>query len=186
MPEGEPTVQEPAVEIDTPNGDAFTIRPVEERDLPALEWDGAFLHFRRLFRQAYEDMRLGTRFLLMMEHKADGEMVGQVFIQWNSSDPRFADGRRRGYLYALRIKPAYRERGLGTRMMHAAEDALRRRGMDTASIGVEKDNPRARALYERRGYRVIADDPGRWSYIDHKGEKREVSEPAWLMEKKLP
>ncbi len=165
--------------------DEFTVRPVEERDLSALEWDGTFLHFRRLFRQAYEDMRLGTRYLLMMEHAPSGEMVGQVFIQWNSSDPRFADGRRRGYLYALRIKPDYRERGLGTRMIRAAEDVLRRRGMDTASIGVEKNNPRARALYERSGYRVIADDPGRWSYIDHEGNSREVLEPAWLMEKKI-
>jgi ribosomal protein S18 acetylase RimI-like enzyme len=113
-------------------------------------------------------------------------MVGQVFIQWNSSDPRFADGLRRGYVYALRVKPAYRERGLGTRMIRAAEEVLRRRGMDTASIGVEKENPRARALYERQGYRIIADDPGRWSYIDHQGNQQEVSEPAWLMEKKIP
>jgi len=167
------------------NGEEFVIRPVEESDLPALEWDGMFLHFRRLFRQAYEDMRLGTRYLLMMEHKPSGEMIGQVFIQWNSSDPRFADGRRRGYLYALRIKPAYRKRGFGSRMIQAAEEVLRRRGMDTASIGVEKDNPRAHALYERQGYRVIADDPGRWSYIDHQGNKQEISEPAWLMEKKI-
>jgi ribosomal protein S18 acetylase RimI-like enzyme len=165
--------------------DEFVVRPMEERDLLALEWDGEFLHFRRLFRQAFEDMRLGTRYLLVMESNPTGEMVGQVFIQWNSSDPRFADGSRRGYLYALRIKPAFRERGLGTRMIRAAEEVLRRRGMDTASIGVEKNNPRARALYERQGYRIIAEDPGRWSFIDHCGIVQEVFEPAWLMEKKI-
>ncbi len=164
---------------------AFAIRPIEEKDLPALEWDGVYLHFRRLFRQAYEDMRIGTRHLLMMEHTPTGGMVGQVFIQWSSSDPRFADGARRGYLYALRVKPAFRSRGLGTRILAAAEEELRRRGMDTASIGVEKGNPRARALYERLGYRVIADDPGRWSYLDHEGNIQEVLEPAWLMEKRL-
>ncbi len=165
--------------------DEFIIRPLAEKDLPALEWDGAYLHFRRLFRQAYEDMRLGTRFLLVMEHRPSGEIVGQVFIQWNSSDPRYADGSRRGYFYALRIKPAFRERGLGSRLIQAAEYELRRRGMDTASIGVEKDNPRAHALYERHGYRVIADDPGRWHYTDHQGIVQEVTEPAWLMEKKF-
>jgi ribosomal protein S18 acetylase RimI-like enzyme len=168
-----------------PEADEFHIRPVEERDLSALEWDGTYIHFRRLFRQAYEDMRIGTRQLLMMEHKETGEMIGQVFIQWTSSDPRFADGARRGYLYALRIKPAFRGRGLGTRILIAAEDELRRRGMDTAAIGVEKNNPRARALYERQGYRIIADDPGRWSYLDHEGNIQEVLEPAWLMEKRL-
>jgi ribosomal protein S18 acetylase RimI-like enzyme len=170
---------------ETTAGGEFLIRPVEEPDLPALEWDGMYRHFRRLFRQTFEDMRLGRRYLLVMEHHPGGEMVGQVFIQWNSSDPRYADGRRRGYLYALRVKPAYRGRGLGTRLIQAAEAVLRGRGMDTASIGVEKNNPRARALYERRGYRVIADDPGCWSYIDDQGRTREVREPAWLMEKQL-
>jgi ribosomal protein S18 acetylase RimI-like enzyme len=165
--------------------DEFSIRPIEERDLPALEWDGTYIHFRRLFRQAYEDMRIGTRQLLMMECKTTGEMIGQVFIQWTSSDPRYADGAKRGYLYALRVKPAFQNRGLGTRILEAAEKELRRRGMNTASIGVEKNNPRARALYERRGYRIIADDPGRWSYVDHEGNIQEVLEPAWLMEKRI-
>ena len=181
---GNDLVETAAVEART-DANAFAIRPIEEKDLSALEWDGMYLHFRRLFRQAFEDMRIGTRHLLMVEHMPTGGMVGQVFIQWSSSDPRFADGSRRGYLYALRVKPAFRSRGLGTRILFAAEDELRRRGMDTASIGVEKDNPRARALYERLGYRVIADDPGRWSYFDHEGIIQEVVEPAWLMEKRI-
>jgi ribosomal protein S18 acetylase RimI-like enzyme len=163
----------------------FIVRPLEERDLPALEWNGEFLHFRNLFRQAFEDMRIGTRLLLVIEHRPSGEIVGQIFIQWNSSDPRFADGRRRGYLYSLRVKPAFQRRGLGRRLMDAAEEILRQRGMDTASIGVEKDNRDARSLYERQGYRIIAEDPGCWSYIDHLGKRQEVSEPAWLMEKKV-
>ncbi len=168
-----------------PETDEFAIRPIEEQDLPALEWGETYIHFRRLFRQAYEDMRIGTRQLLMMEHRTTGEMIGQVFIQWSSSDPRYADGAKRGYLYALRVKPAFQNRGLGTRILEAAEEELRRRGMTTASIGVEKNNPRARALYERRGYRIIADDPGRWSYVDHEGNIQEVLEPAWLMEKSI-
>lgn len=163
----------------------FIVRRLEERDLPALEWNGEFLHFRTLFRQTFEDMRLGTRLLLVMEHRPSGEIVGQIFLQWNSSDPRFADGQRRGYLYSLRVKPAFQRHGLGTRLMDAAEEILRQRGMDTASIGVEKTNRDARSLYERQGYRIIAEDPGCWSYIDHLGKRQEVSEPAWLMEKKL-
>ena len=163
----------------------FIIRRAEERDLPALEWNGEFLHFRNLFRQAFDDMRLGTRLLLVMEYAPSREIVGQIFLQWNSSDPRFADGRRRGYLYSLRVKPAFQRRGLGTRLLDAAEETLRQRGMDMASIGVEKDNQDARSLYERQGYHIILEDPGRWSYIDHLGMRQEVVEPAWLMEKKI-
>jgi ribosomal protein S18 acetylase RimI-like enzyme len=163
----------------------FRIRTLEESDLPALEWNGEYAHFRRLFRQAYEDMRAGSRLLLVLERLPAAAIIGQVFIQWSSSDFRLADGTGRGYLYALRVQPDYRGRGLGTRLLRAAEDSLRAHRMRYASIGVEKTNLRARALYERLGYRLIGEDPGRWSYIDHRGEQQEVSEPAWLLEKKL-
>ena len=83
------------------------------------------------------------------------------------------------------LKRRNRRRDRTITRISAAEATLRRRGMDTASIGVEKKNPRARTLYERQGYRVIGDDPGRWSYIDHQGIMREIAEPAWLMEKSL-
>jgi len=156
-----------------------------EADLPALEWDGKYLHFRNLFRQAYEEMRGGSRLLLILEQLRPQAVIGQIFIQWNSGDPRLADGTARGYLYALRVKPAFRGHGFGTRLLQAAERELIDRRMQAASIGVEKNNPRARALYERLGYRLIGDDPGRWSYIDHHGKRQEVNEPAWLLEKNL-
>lgn len=163
----------------------FIIRSLEERDLPALEWDGLYATFRRLFRQAFEDMLTGSRLLLVLERKADPEIIGQVFLQWNSSDPRLADGRHRGYLYALRVKAPYQGRGLGTRLIRVAEESLGRRGMRIVSIGVGKNNLRARTLYERLGYRTVGEDPGCWSYIDHRGIEQQVSEPAWLMEKDL-
>lgn len=163
----------------------FIIRALEESDLPALEWDGQYLSFRRLFRQAYEDMCSGTRLLLVLSHKPGLEIIGQLFIQWNSSDRRLADGLSRGYFYALRVKPQFRGRGLGTRLIDTGENILRNRKMDTASIGVEKTNLRARALYERLGYTIIGEDPGRWSYTDHQGREIEISEPAWLLEKRL-
>jgi ribosomal protein S18 acetylase RimI-like enzyme len=163
----------------------YRIRTLEEADLSALEWDGEYVRFRNLFRQAYEEMRGGVRLILILEHLQPPSVIGQIFIQWNSADPRLADGFARGYLYALRVKPEYRGRGLGTRLLQAAEQELLDRRMQAASIGVEKSNLRARALYERLGYRLIGEDPGRWSYIDHMGMKQNVSEPAWLMEKTL-
>jgi hypothetical protein len=35
------------------------------------------------------------------------------------------------------------------------------------------------------GYHTIAEDPGRWTYLDPQGQLQEVEEPAWLMEKML-
>jgi ribosomal protein S18 acetylase RimI-like enzyme len=54
-----------------------------------------------------------------------------------------------------------------------------------ATLNVGQDNPAARRLYERRGYRVVGAEPGVWQYVDHDGFVRTIDEPAWRMEKKL-
>ena len=158
---------------------------LEERDLPALEWDGEFVHFRNLFRQSFEDMRL--RDAPAAGHGTPTERRHRrpdfsAMEQQRSAVCRWAPARVSVFPAGKARIPAAR---LGNRLMDEAEKILRERGMDTASIGVEKDNPDARALYERQGYHIIADDPGTWSYVDHLGQRQQVVEPAWLMEKKL-
>jgi ribosomal protein S18 acetylase RimI-like enzyme len=41
---------------------------------------------------------------------------------------------------------------LGTRLIQEAEQRIRQRGLDTATLSVEIDNPRAKSLYGRLGY----------------------------------
>ena len=159
------------------------IRPVEEADLPALEWDGVYATQRRVFRSALEDAQRGERILLVA--LVDGQVVGQVFIQLNSAELNLADGFSRAYLYAFRVRPAWRGRGVGTQLMLAAEDELRQRGFTQAVIGVGKANPRARKLYEERGYAVSGEDSGRWRYLDDSGQEHFLEEPCWIMEKPL-
>jgi RimJ/RimL family protein N-acetyltransferase len=65
-------------------------------------------------------------------------------------------------LAGLQLLPAHQGRGIGTRIIRdlMAEAAATGRGF---GLSVEKDNPRARALYERLGLVVVGeegDDPG--------------------------
>jgi len=46
-------------------------------------------------------------------------------------------------------------RGIGSRLMDAAEEELRRRGVRTAHLVTTNDNPRALSFYLRRGYRLV-------------------------------
>ncbi len=163
----------------------FIIRPMREDELPALEWDGEYTHFRNLFRQSFDEMRLGQRVMLIAHEAESDALAGQVFVQFISADPKYADGASRGYLYALRVRPAFQNRGLGRQLILSAEDHLRSRKMQVATIGVAKDNSRAQKLYERLGYEIVAEDPGRWTYVDHLGRLREVNEPSWLMAHEL-
>lgn len=66
-----------------------------------------------------------------------------------------------------------------------AEKDIQSRGFRQVTLNVSRDNPDAKRLYEHLGYRIVADEPGIWSYIDHEGQTRHVNEPSWRMEKNL-
>ena len=161
----------------------IVIRPLREPELQLLEWEGAYTQFRRVYRQTFEDALRGQR--LMLVAVQGQRLVGQVFIQLSSTETRYADGYSRAYLYSLRVRPELQGQGLGTRLLSAAEAALRARGFTTAVIAAGKDNPGAYRLYERLGYRSFADDPGVWYFTDVNGKQQVVEEPCWVMEKPL-
>ena len=162
----------------------LTIRTVTRDDLPALEWGGAYTHFRRVYANAYRMQAQGKSVLWVAELPEVG-IIGQVFVQLLGSRPELADGHSRGYLYSVRVKEPYRGQGIGTRLLQWAESDLKQRGFSFAMLNVRKEKPETRQWYERLGYRMVADEPGHWSYIDHRGKRRHVHEPSWRMEKRL-
>ncbi|MGH2522342.1 MAG: GNAT family N-acetyltransferase [Anaerolineales bacterium] len=163
--------------------ETITIRPARAEDLPGLEWDDEFAHYRSLYRRVFEETQQGQRMMLVA---AAGEMiVGQVFVQLLSAEREFADGVSRGYLYSLRVRPAWQGQGIGTRLISAAEKELHARGFTTAVIAAGKSNEGAFKLYQRLGYRVFAEDPGVWYFTDVNGVRQNVEEPCWVMEKSL-
>lgn len=161
-----------------------TIRHATRSDLPAMEWDGEYTHFRRLYQDIFGSAERGEAVLWVAELPGAG-VVGQVFVQLQSSRLELADGSRRAYVYGFRIMAAYRGQGLGTLMLDVLENDLYRRGFRWVVLNVNRENRPARLFYERCGYRVVAPEPGRWSYLDHEGRRREIHEPAWRMEKSL-
>lgn len=161
------------------------IRLLIKSDLPALEWDGEYTHFRRIYSEAYDRARSGRSVLWVADLPGLG-IIGQLFVQLNNEWTELMGGEKRGYIYAFRIRPEYRNFGLGSRMLSVAEADLIRRDYDVVTLNVAKNNPDAQRLYERLGYKVVSSEPGRWSYLDDKGVWQSVEEPAWHMEKKLP
>ncbi|HNT54291.1 MAG TPA: GNAT family N-acetyltransferase [Anaerolineaceae bacterium] len=163
--------------------DTIVIRPAVRSDLPALEWEGEFSHFRRIFEQAYDRMLKHKAIIWLADFQ--GDIIGQVFIQLDCDRPELANGSDRAYLYSFRVRPAYRGRGLGSRMVAVVENDLRQRGYRTLTLNVARDNPRAQQLYQRLGFEITAPEPGFWSYPDQHGVWHQMEEPAWRMEKEL-
>lgn len=154
------------------------IRNGTERDLPAMEWEGEYRRYRRLYRLAMDEAKAGRRFVLVAE--VSGRIIGQIIVQLNR-----ADSTGTGYLYAFRVRPEWRNRGIGTRLILEAEAALMGLGFRRTLIAVARDNPGARRLYERLGYSLFAEDAGEWSFVDDRGRLQRVVEPSWLLEKVL-
>lgn len=160
-----------------------SIRLARQDDLPALEWGGEYRRYRRLYQRAMQDAHEGRRILFVAE--VGEEIVGQIFVQFSFKRPEVDDGLLNGYLQSFRIKPAFRNRGIGTRLIQQAEEALKERGFHRAVISVAQDNRDACRLYERMGYTIFAEDPGQWSFVDDHGRFKTVSEPAYLLQKEI-
>ena len=159
------------------------IRHATALDLPAFEWDGEYKHFRRLYREAMEAAEKGRRLIFVAE--TGDHVIGQIFVNFFSIWRDSMAGLRTGYLHSFRVKPEYRNRGIGRKLVQAAEDALIERGFQRVIIAVAQRNDGALRLYQKLGYVIFRDDPGRWSYIDHCDQIQHISEPAFLLRKSL-
>jgi ribosomal protein S18 acetylase RimI-like enzyme len=161
------------------------IRCAGETDLKALEWGGEFAHFRRLFADTYQQSTIGLAKIWIAEINSN-YLIGQLFVSLKGTRPELADGVSRAYVYGFRVRPAYRNRGVGGMMMHAIEDDLWQDGFRIVTLNVAQTNDAALRFYKRSGYRIVGSDPGRWSYLDQFGIKHDVHEQAWRMEKVMP
>mgnify|MGYP001286586557 CR=1 FL=1 len=160
------------------------IRLLEEEDSPALEWDGEYTHFRRLYREIFKSYRLGKALMWGVEVQGAG-IIGQVFIQFQSARLELANGINRAYIYSFRIKPPFRNQGIGSKLLDAVEMDLIERKYRWATLNVARDNQAALRFYLRKGYQKIAAEAGYWTYQDETGNIHEVHEPAWRLQKNL-
>ena len=75
---------------------------------------------------------------------ADGNEIG--LVTWA------VDGDRAEIVSVQALEPGRR---IGSRLMDAAEEELRRRGVKTVHLVTTNDNHRALSFYVRRGYRLV-------------------------------
>ena len=81
--------------------------------------------------------------------KEDG-IVG--FVNFAIEEGYFEQSVTRGIIQNVYVRPAFRDRGIGTALMDACEAALTERGADVIALEAMASNDAARRLYERRGY----------------------------------
>lgn len=155
------------------------IRPCTADDLRGLEWYGMFSPHRPLIDAAYRRQARGE--VLMLLAVAGGFPVGQAWVDF-AARPAEAGV---AVIWAVRVYPFLRGGGIGARLLAAAERAVALRGFGTAEIGVEKDNPRARRLYERLGYRPHRELLETFTYHDAQGVPVTERVDQWMLRKQV-
>ena len=77
-----------------------------------------------------------------------------------------AEGNRRGgvgHIITIDVLPEHRRAGLGSKLLSAAEERLRREGCKTLVLETAVDNASALAFYKRHGYSVVRVAPRYYS-----------------------
>lgn len=150
----------------------ISIRPCRIEDLAALEWCGAYREHRELLARTFAATERGTQ--LMWVADLGGFPVGQIWADLE-----------RDRLWAARVFPALRGRGIGSGLARVAEHALHARGRPAASVAVEMGNTAALQFWMREGYRVAGLVREDWSHVTPDGVRVEGLSSLQRLEKDL-
>lgn len=124
------------------------IRPAEARDLDELvRVENAVFPGDRLDRRAFRHALTSATIEMLVAD--DGAFLGYVQVQRRTGSPL-------ARLTSVAVAPEAAGRGIGRRLVEAAERTAHDKGCDRMRLEVRADNERARSLYEQTGYRLFA------------------------------
>ena len=122
------------------------VRAYEDADEEAIValWDACFVE-PRPWNQPREliQRKVGVARDLFLVATLDRRIVGAVIAGW--------DGHR-GWLYHLAVAPDVRRRGIGSRLVRAAEALLQARGCPKVNLQILASNRDVVRFYERLGF----------------------------------
>jgi ribosomal protein S18 acetylase RimI-like enzyme len=120
------------------------IGDLDPTELGDLDWSGGAEHIRAV--GAALQASFSGEVVVLRAALANGRTVGLVAVDFRAEPDA-------GLIWMLAVHERFQSLGLGSRLVRAAERRIGAAGRDWSRLKVEHDNPGARALYLRLGYR---------------------------------
>ncbi|WP_030947125.1 GNAT family N-acetyltransferase [Streptomyces sp. NRRL S-646] len=155
---------------------SLSVRDLTHEDLPSCDWSGSAMHVRQIAEQLRRAERGEVDYLAVCGPSDVPVAIGGVDYVLKSGA---------GTLWQLGVHPALQSCGIGTLLISSAEARITARGLAVAELGVEESNPRARALYERLGYRPYGRELDSWDVETEEGSIKRYETMCTLMRKDL-
>lgn len=108
----------------------------------------------------------------------EGRIVGKIGI-------RYDEHPAAGTFLQFDVVEDLRRKGIGTALLRRAEQVIRARGLDLATLGVEDSNVDAIRLYQRMGYQVFGADNAEWDQEAADGTTYRYRCRCLLMQRRL-
>lgn len=164
------------------------IRPLAPEELGlverhiAFDWGAPAKHRERLARQR------GGEVVYLIAWNLDLP-IGHVLLVWGGTtdEPVRTQLADCADLQDLFVAPECRRRGVGSRLLDEAEALVTQRGLHRLGLGAAVDNPDARRLYQRKGFRDagFGEYPTGGVYIDRDGSEQPWEEICEYMIKQM-
>lgn len=154
----------------------LTIRDLVPEDLPSCGWSGSVTHLASVARALERAGRGEVDYLAVCP--PSGLPVALCAIDYTKTPGS-------GTLWQLEVHAALQSCGIGTLLIHAAEKRIGARGLHRAELGVEENNPRALALYERLGYVPYGKEAASWDQENPDGTLTRYETVCTLLYKEL-
>lgn len=155
----------------------LSVRDLVAADLPDCRWAGSDVHLRDVAGQLRRACAGEVDYLAACPPSGVPVAIGGV---------GYTKAPGAGTVWQLSVHPALQSCGIGTVLIHAAEQRILARLLLRAELSVEAENTRARVLYERLGYTAAGAVRETWVEERADGTIAQHEADCILLRKELP
>ena len=108
---------------------------------------------KKLADKFYNELLSGNRITYV--YLENGEYIGEVSLVFDMNDSDYTILNKRVYLSRLIVKEAFRQKGIGTKLIQHITNIAKELNYEEISVGVDLDNYKALKLYVNNGFKTI-------------------------------